>query len=144
MQSNIAQANRLIDLCDEILGRLSEARRHLSSARNWGLLDIFGGGALVTFIKHRKVDNCQAHLDAANGLLQRLGDELKQVGQPGHLYIEAGDFAYFADYFFDSLFADLYFQNKIGELRQKVDETYDRVVKVREALEKARAFAGGR
>ncbi|MDR1598496.1 MAG: hypothetical protein LBS11_01230 [Oscillospiraceae bacterium] len=141
MQSSALQADRLIGLCDDILGHLAEAQRQLSSAKNWGLLDIFGGGALVTFIKHRKVDNCHARLDAANGLLQQLGNELKQVGQPGQLYIEAGDFAYFADYFFDGLFADLYFQNKIGELRRQVDEVYERVEKVRDALVKARAFA---
>jgi hypothetical protein len=141
MQASVVQADRLISLCDDILGHITEAQRYLSSARNWGLLDIFGGGALVTMIKHRKVDNCHAHLDAANGMLQRLGNELKHVGQVGQLYIDAGDFAYFADYFFDGFFADLYFQNKIGELRRQVDQTYDHVMKVREALMKARRYA---
>ncbi|GHU70317.1 hypothetical protein FACS1894184_15610 [Clostridia bacterium] len=141
MQSDVQQADRLIELCDQILGHFGEAQRQLGSARNWGILDLLGGGMLVTFIKHRKVDNVHSRLDAANYLLRQLGEELRQVGQPGQIQLDAGDFAYFADYFFDGFFADLYFQNKLAQLRQQVDEAQAHVEKVRAALVQARRYA---
>ena len=35
----------------EALGYLNRARECLNSAGNWGLVDLFGGGLLSTFVK---------------------------------------------------------------------------------------------
>ncbi|GHU73933.1 hypothetical protein AGMMS49992_14030 [Clostridia bacterium] len=135
------QADRLLELCDRILGYLAEAQRGLSSARNWGIFDILGGGIISTFIKHHKVDSVQSCLEAANPLLRQLGNELRQIGPVPELYVERGGFAEFADFFFDGFLADMFMQSKINQLRQQVDDTYYNMMRVRDALVETRRYA---
>ena len=38
------------------LNSLQAAKENLNSAKNWGLVDMFGGGFFTTMLKHSKMD----------------------------------------------------------------------------------------
>ena len=38
------------------LNSLCTAKENLNSAKNWGLVDMFGGGFFTTMLKHSKMD----------------------------------------------------------------------------------------
>ena len=48
-----------IQAANHALACLSQADTYLQSAKNWGLFDMLGGGALTTFFKHSKMDDAR-------------------------------------------------------------------------------------
>ena len=58
-----------IDAGRKAISSLETARDNLNSAKNWGLVDMFGGGFFTTMIKHSKIDLCRLFL---RRLLRRL------------------------------------------------------------------------
>ena len=50
--ADIVQVNQALKLTDQLIATLDDAERQLSSARNWGFLDVLGGGFIVDLIKH--------------------------------------------------------------------------------------------
>ena len=50
---------------EEALDCLDAAARDLKSARNWGLLDMFGGGFWISAFKQGRMQAAQEHLNAA-------------------------------------------------------------------------------
>ena len=57
--ADIAQVNLALNLTNQLIGELDQAERQLSSARNWGFLDVLGGGLIVDLIKHSKLNNAK-------------------------------------------------------------------------------------
>ena len=41
------------------LNSLQAAKENLNSAKNWGLVDMFGGGFFTTMLKHSKMDQAK-------------------------------------------------------------------------------------
>ena len=107
LQREISEA---IQAGNEALRCLENAKDYLDSAGNWGLLDIFGGGLLTTFVKHSKMNQANEQIQAARTALISFQRELHDVQQLGDLKVETGDLLGFADYFFDGLLADLLVQ----------------------------------
>lgn len=101
------------------LSSLKQAEAFLSSARNWGVYDMLGGGFFGTMIKHSKMDHAAACLEEAKSQLRVFQRELKDVSVSLNLKLEIGDFLTFADYFFDGLIADYLVQSKISAARQQ-------------------------
>ncbi len=116
---------------DTALRALEEARDYLSSARNWGIADILGGGFLTTLIKRGKMDDAERCLTRARNAMNRLAKELADL--PG-ARLEAGDFLEFADYFFDGAIADFLVQSRIKRTLEQTEEAMRRVRRVREQL----------
>ena len=106
------------------LNSLRKAQRCLDSARNWGMLDIFGGGMITTLLKHSRMDDAQQCVQQAQWDLRRFSQELSDVHLP---QIELNGFASFADIFFDGLWADLFVQQKINAARRQLEEASRRV-----------------
>ncbi len=50
------EVNEALHAIEETLGHLSRAQDYLSSAGNWGLYDMIGGGFISTMIKHGKMN----------------------------------------------------------------------------------------
>ena len=100
------------------LNSLRQAQSLLNSARNWGLLDMFGGGFLSTMLKHSKMDDAKRCIQQAQWDLQAFSRELQDVNLPE---IDMGGFMTFADFFFDGFLADFLVQQKINQAREQVD-----------------------
>ena len=68
-------------------------------------------------------------MDNVNYLMQRLQQVLGSIQLPADYRMQIGDFATFADFFFDGVFADLYMQSKImqslDEVRRLKSKLYD-------------------
>ena len=129
MSENSLQINRALSLTDQLIGCLDDAERQLSSARNWGFLDVLGGGLLVDLIKHSKLRNAQATMEHVNSIMQQLQQVLGSISIPGDYRMEVGGFATFADFFFDSGIVDIYMtakiMNSLTEVKRLKDRAYD-------------------
>ena len=44
------------------LNSLQAAKENLNSAKNWGLVDMFGGGFFTTMLKHSKMDQAKRNM----------------------------------------------------------------------------------
>ena len=129
MSENSLQINRAMQLTDQLIGCLDDAERQLSSARNWGFLDVLGGGLLVDLIKHSKLRNAQATMEHVNSIMQQLQQVLGSISIPGDYRMEVGGFATFADFFFDCGVVDVYMtakiMNSLSEVRRLKDKCYE-------------------
>ena len=114
-----------IDAGERELDSLYGVRKELESAGNWGLLDMFGGGMFITFVKHSKMNDAQRYMERAKRDLAAFSRELADVSET--LNINSGDFLTFADYFFDGFLADMMVQSRIHDAQRQVDDAIYRV-----------------
>lgn len=133
---------REIDDCLRIINRimplLDDAERSFSSARNWGVLDILGGGLIVDLIKHSKINNAAGCMNEINYLLRDLERELKDVRFPTDYSMNTMGFASFADFLFDGILADVYMQSKIMNSLDQVRELRHRLEYLNDTLTRMR------
>lgn len=127
--SNELQVNKAINLTDQLISCLDDAERHLTSARNWGFLDVLGGGFIIDLIKHSKLSNAKSSMDQVNYLLQELKNVLGGISMPGDYRLNVNGILTFADFFFDSGIVDVYMTAKImsslSEVRKLKEKCYD-------------------
>lgn len=116
-----------IEAGETALRSLRSAKSYLNSARGWGIYDILRGGMISTAIKHSKINSAQAQIEQARWDLQKFSHELNDVTAITGTNFGIGDFATFADFFFDGLIADFYVQSKINKARAQIDEAIRRV-----------------
>ena len=116
-----------IDAGNKALRSLRKAQENLSSAKNWGIFDMLGGGFISTMVKHSKVDQAKENMEQAKYDLRSFSKELNDVNIACNLNIETGDFLSFADWFFDGLIVDWMMQDRINQASQLVEEAIRRV-----------------
>ena len=138
LMANELQINQAINLTDQLISELDQAERQLSSARNWGFLDVLGGGFIVDLIKHSKLNNAKISMERVNYLLQELKRVLGGISMPGDYSMNVGGIATFADFFFDSGIVDVYMTakimsslNEVRNLKNRCYELRSRLVSVR-------------
>ena len=61
------------------LNSLSAAKENLNSAKNWGLVDMFGGGFFSTMLKHSKMEQAKQNMEQAKYDLRNFSRELNDV-----------------------------------------------------------------
>ena len=101
----------------------------LDSAESWGTWDMLGGGLFNTMAKH-------GHIDDAQRALSRFRTELADVRDMELPQVQMGEFATFADYFFDGFFMDWMVQSKIQDAQEGVSEVHVRVLNALRNLER--------
>ena len=129
MSQSPAQISRALFLTDELINCLNDAERQLSSARNWGFLDVLGGGFIVDLIKHSKLRNARNVMENVNGIMQELKLSLEGINVPADYRMKIGGFETFADFFFDSGIVDIYMtaqiMSSLKEVRNLKARCYD-------------------
>ena len=138
LMANELQINQAINLTDQLISELDQAERQLSSARNWGFLDVLGGGFIVDLIKHSKLNNAKVSMDRVNYLLQELKRVLGGISMPGDYSMNVGGIATFADFFFDSGIVDVYMTAKIMSSLNEVRNLKNRCYELRSRLSNLR------
>ena len=113
MTNNIKEINDVQLIINQLLPLIDEAEKKFTSARNWGFLDILGGGFITDLVKHTKLSSASTTMNQINYLLRDLQRELKEVVIPTDFSMNTGTFATFADFVFDGVLADVYMQSKI-------------------------------
>ena len=115
------EVNEALHAIEETLGHLSRAQDYLSSAGNWGLFDMIGGGFITT-------------MAAARNSIRNLKKELSDVDQLVDVDLNISDFLSFADYFFDGIIADWMVQSKIKDARFQVDKAIRELNRIKNTL----------
>ena len=115
---------------EQALYSLDEAKQKLSSARNWGLLDLLGGNFLSGMMKHSQMNEAEECLRRARDAMQVFRRELKDVNLPADIHIETSDFLSFADFFFDGFLADYLVQSRISKTRSQINDAIIRIGEV--------------
>ena len=136
--ANDLQINQAISLTDQLISELDQAERHLSSARNWGFLDVLGGGFIVDLIKHSKLNNAKISMDRVNYLLQELKRVLGGISMADNYSMNVGGFETFADFFFDCGIVDVYMTAKIMSSLNEVRNLKNRCYELRQRLSNIR------
>lgn len=117
VQQLILEITEAIEAGREAQKKLVEAAEALNTATSYSTWDtFFGGGFLVTAIKHQELDKSNSYIHSAQQALQRFQNELLDVQEMrrGTLQIETDGFVKFADYFFDDIFSDWSIHSKIA------------------------------
>ncbi len=114
----------------KVLNHLESASNSLDSARGWGTWDMFGGGFISDLAKHSHIDEAKDAVSMAQRELSHFRSELADVKLSKNISIEIGDFAKFADFFFDGLIADWHMQSKIKDSSESVNSTKSQVERV--------------
>jgi hypothetical protein len=105
-----------------LLLALERAEKVLSSAGNWGVYDMMGGGVISTHIKRSRMDDAQDAIMDAGRRLRRFQKELEDVRMAVNTELHLGGLLSFADYFFDNLFVDWMVQDKIRKAETQVKD----------------------
>ena len=129
MNNDRTEARRL---CVQARRLLEQALLQASSARNWGIADMFGGGLITTMVKRSRMNSAQENINRARPLLQRLSTLVGQLGLDNDLDDRRpGGFAAFFDYS-DDFFAEIFTQSRIGDMRTSIETALSKL----RALEK--------
>lgn len=97
----------------QIVPLLQDAERKFKSARNWGFVDIFGGGLLSDLIKHGKLASASNDMSDISHLLGYLQGQLGNITIPTDYRMKLGGFSTFGDFMFDGVVFDVFMQSKI-------------------------------
>lgn len=114
---------------------------YLSSAENWGIYDMVGGGMISSMIKHGKIDDAQNALQLAKLKLEVFEKEMKDIkGWNIHLEEFSVGLVMF-DQFFDNIFTDFMVQNKISKsienmsnVQTQIENTLDKLFRKKEEV----------
>lgn len=123
-----------IEVGFKTLDRLHAAKNNLNSARNWGLVDMFGGGFLSTMLQNSKMDQAKQNMEQDKYDLQNFSRELNDVNMACNLNINTNDFLAFADYLLDGFVIDWMVQNRINKAKQHVREEIRRTENIIDQL----------
>ena len=118
------------------LNSLQTAKENLNSAKNWGLVDMFGGGFFTTMLKHSRMDQARRNMEQAKYDLRNFSRELNDVNMACNLNIDTGDFLSFADYFFDGFVVDWVVQDRINNAKRQVEEAIRRTESIVNQLQR--------
>lgn len=114
------------------LNSLRMAQHNLRKAGNWGIVDILGGGAISSLIKHSKIADARTCMQRAEADLDTFRRELADIRVPD---LQIGGFLTFADFFFDGLLSDLIVQSRIRDAIARLDDACRQVEDVLYRLE---------
>lgn len=117
---------------DQALAPLEKAIDSLKSAQSYSTWDtFFGGGFIVTAIKHDKIEQSQGKLHDVQIALQRLQNEVIDIetwNQTSYK-INIDGLVKFADYFFDDIFSAWSVHSKLAtsveQLKRVSDDVYN-------------------
>lgn len=123
-----------IDLANDALYHLNQAKDRLNSAKNWGLADILGGGVFITMAKRNRLNEAENEMRLAKYAINRLEDRLVYLRKSDDLYIEMSDFATAMDYLFDNPLTDIVIQSRISDAKDRVEKAIVRVEKILDDL----------
>ena len=128
---NIRDARRLTA---ELIPLVEQAESQFRSARNWGFLDVFGGGMIVDLIKHTKLSSAGNTMSIINVKLNELQSVLGGIRIPTDYNMKVGDFATLADFVFDGAIMDIWMTGKIISSLNQVIQLKEKLYMLQDRL----------
>lgn len=124
-----------IQATDRALSCLYNAKYALRDARDWGVIDMFGGGVFDSLMKQGRMHEAEHHMRQANGALLSLHKEMLDINQTFDINLRLNDLISFADYFFDDFLIDWVVQGRILDAMNVVDNAINYVGWLRNNLQ---------
>jgi len=134
MANEIQNVERAKRLTEELIPLVEQAEGQFRSARNWGFLDVLGGGFVIDLIKHSKLNAASNTMQMINYRLNELQSVLGGVQIPVDYRMQVGGFETFADFIFDGALADMWMTGKIMSSLNQVTELKDKLYRLRDTL----------
>ncbi len=115
--SDVKELKEAVDAGNAVLSELENVISYFKSAGNWGVVDLIGGGLIITAVKHSKINKAKTAVNEVQHLLGRFQRELAdlKISPESQLGIDVSSFQTFADYIFDGLIFDWIVQSKINK-----------------------------
>lgn len=136
METSPQQISNARQTIKQILPLLEDAERKFRSARNWGFVDIFGGGLLTDLIKHGKIASASNDMNEISRLLGYLQGQLGSITIPTDYRMTLGGFSTFGDFMFDGAVFDIYMQSKIMKSLDEIRRLENRLMQLDSVLAK--------
>jgi hypothetical protein len=133
--SNVSNVSGAKNTIRQILPLVDEAERKFKSARNWGFLDIFGGGLIVDLFKHGKLNSANNTMNEISYHLQILQNQLDSLTIPTDYRMKFG-FSSFGDFLFDGAIFDIYMQSKIMSSLDQVRKLKNKLIQLHDMLDR--------
>jgi hypothetical protein len=133
--SNLSNVSSAKNTIRQILPLVDEAERKFKSARNWGFLDIFGGGLIVDLFKHGKLNSANNTMNEISYHLQILQNQLDSLTIPTDYRMKFG-FSSFGDFLFDGAIFDIYMQSKIMSSLDQVRKLKNKLIQLHNMLDR--------
>lgn len=130
VNSDIKEIGEAVAAGDDVIAGLDSVIAYFKSAGNWGIVDLLGGGLIITAVKHSKIDRAKEAIHEVQTRLGRFRRELADLRTKPEapLGVEISSFEKFADFLFDGLIFDWIVQSKIRrsldaavEMRARMD-----------------------
>lgn len=134
MTNNIKEINDVQNIISQLLPLVDEAENKFKKARNWGFIDVLGGGLIVDLFKHSNLNSASNLMNRINILLHDLQRELNDVVIPTDFSMNTATFSTFADFVFDGILADVYMQSKIMTSLNQIRELRSRLLTLQSIL----------
>lgn len=125
---------------ERALESLQNAWERLGKAKNWSLIDLFGGGLFTDVMKHSRLKETKEYLEEAKEDLRNFRRELSDVQMFLNLNLEISDFLKVTDIFFDNPVSDYMVQSKISQAKEQLDETVCQVENLISDLKQLRDY----
>ena len=123
LEQQLQELHEALNAGDAALQQTYRIEDALSSAKNWGMYDMLGGGFIATAVKHSHLDGAQKETEHLQHLLSRFRIELADIHLNVDIQIQLDGFLQFADYFFDGILADWAVQSRMEKAHNQVSNT---------------------
>jgi hypothetical protein len=134
-QANLKEIQEASNAGNRVLAWLDSALESLRKAENWGTYDMLGGGLMAGMVKHDHMDHAAECVSGAQMAMNEFRSELADIDLRCDISVGIGDFARFADLFFDGLFSDWYVQGAIEDSLNSVSAARGNVTSARFKLD---------
>ena len=131
---DVRNLNRARQILDNLLPLVDEAERKFKSARNWGVIDILGGGNFVGLIKHLKLNSAKDLMVQINNLVQQLQNELSSYKNSTNYNMKDNFICTFADFVWDGFISDVWMQSKIDSSLNQIRKLKDQLMRLKMEL----------
>jgi len=126
-RSDLRELQEAVSAGRAVLHSLDNVIAALRGAKDWGAVDLLGGGMVTTAVKHGRVDEARRWTHQTQQHLRRFRRELADLEPDIALGVDIGPFETFADYVFDGLIIDWMVQTSINTSLDRATEMRRRV-----------------
>jgi hypothetical protein len=123
LRIDVGQTQKTQAAAERALSSLRKASSHLDSARNWGHVDMMGGGTVVSVIKHGQMNEANAAFAQATRHMQLLQHECKEIDS----LMRQGRTV---DVWFDNIFSDIAVQSRIAQAAQQCNAAMAKISQI--------------